>query len=470
MIAIGGWTHNDPGELQSRFGQVSATTESREAFAKSVVTFLRQYGFDGLDLDWEYPAAPDRGGNPEDTENYVRLCEELRRQFSIAEEGFLLTMATPIGHYASNYNFIGLANYVDWFNIMSYDIHGYWDNPQVVGFQTDLREIEAYVAQYYDGVSGDKLVLGLASYGRTYTLSSVSCSSPGCSFSSGGGATSCTSSVGFIGYFEIQKLIENGQYDKNVFDEVSGSMYLSDGNLWISYDNAYTFSLKRGYAERECMRGVMEWAMDMSQGSNPLVDNPVNPPAPSVPTTPAPQPPTPVVGTCGDGVVGNGVCADISLCCSEWGWCGTTADHCGNSTPVPTRSPVSRSPRPTESPVTSITSSPTGTPISSPVTPGPTSSPFTPSPTISPMSSPTKAPVVPEGGDACCSYDYKNCDPSGDSWCGANASQCSACSGTWLPNGPLTTCLAKWEPCLNSDFDCCGSTTCVGSQWWKQCE
>jgi len=53
LIAIGGWTHNDPGELQPRFGQAAATAASRVAFATSVVSFLRQYGFDGLDLDWE---------------------------------------------------------------------------------------------------------------------------------------------------------------------------------------------------------------------------------------------------------------------------------------------------------------------------------------------------------------------------------------------------------------------------------
>ena len=412
MIAIGGWTHNEPGELQPRFGQVAATETSRQNFASSVVLFLRQYGFDGLDLDWEYPAASDRGGNPEDTQNYVLLCEELRKHFDAAQEDFLLTMATPIGSYASNYDIVGLADHLDWFNVMSYDIHGYWDNPQFVGFHTDMRDIKSYLAQYYSGVPSDKLVLGVGSYGRTYTLSSVSCNSPGCPFTDGGAATSCTDSLGYIGYFEIKDMIENGQYDKNEYDEGAGSMYLSYGSLWISYDDAYTFSIKRDYAESECMKGVMEWAMDMSQGDNPLLDNPV----PSVPAT-----------------------------------------------SIPTKAPVSAP----------ISSSPTESPIASPATPLPTKSPVdspvTPVPTKTPEGSPTKAPVSSGGGDACCSYDNKNCD-SNSTWCGANESRCSSCGGVWLPNGALTQCLAKYEACHNSNQDCCGSASCVGSEWWKQCQ
>jgi hypothetical protein len=39
-------------------------------------------------------------------------------------------------------------------------------------------------------------------------------------------------------------------------------------------------------------------------------------------------PPTPTVGTCGGGNRGNGRCADSKLCCSKWGWCGTSTSHC----------------------------------------------------------------------------------------------------------------------------------------------
>merc|ERR1719203_2455055 len=52
------------------------------------------------------------------------------------------------------------------------------------------------------------------------------------------------------------------------------------------------------------------------------------PPTPTPPTPPSPTPPSPTPSIpCGDGNIGNGVCVD-GTCCSQWGWCGTTSDHC----------------------------------------------------------------------------------------------------------------------------------------------
>ncbi|KOB71809.1 Brain chitinase and chia [Operophtera brumata] len=60
-----------------------------------------QNRFDGLDLDWEYPAFRD-GGKPKDRENYARLVKELRKEFEREAEKtnkprLLLTMAVPAG-------------------------------------------------------------------------------------------------------------------------------------------------------------------------------------------------------------------------------------------------------------------------------------------------------------------------------------------------------------------------------------
>ena len=66
MIAVGGWSHNDPGPMQKRFSEMAGSRTNRQTFAKSVVQFLRTYGFDGLDLDWEYPGLKERGGKRSD--------------------------------------------------------------------------------------------------------------------------------------------------------------------------------------------------------------------------------------------------------------------------------------------------------------------------------------------------------------------------------------------------------------------
>jgi hypothetical protein len=48
-------------------------------FIKSLVSFMSTYDFNGVDLDWEYPAAEDRSGRPEDFENYPRFISNLKK-------------------------------------------------------------------------------------------------------------------------------------------------------------------------------------------------------------------------------------------------------------------------------------------------------------------------------------------------------------------------------------------------------
>ena len=69
LIAIGGWN-----EGSGRFSRLVADADARKSFIKNSIRFLRQHQFDGLDLDWEYPAARD-GGEPEDKKNYATFIK-----------------------------------------------------------------------------------------------------------------------------------------------------------------------------------------------------------------------------------------------------------------------------------------------------------------------------------------------------------------------------------------------------------
>ncbi|EUC30532.1 glycoside hydrolase family 18 protein [Bipolaris zeicola 26-R-13] len=82
FIALGGWTFNENNTIwQPVFSDLSLIPTKRALFIEKLLTFLNCYGFDGVDLDWEYPGAPDRGGNPDDGENLTELMEEMRAEF-----------------------------------------------------------------------------------------------------------------------------------------------------------------------------------------------------------------------------------------------------------------------------------------------------------------------------------------------------------------------------------------------------
>lgn len=78
LIAIGGWTFNDPGPTETTFSDIARSETNQKAFIKSLVSFLSTYNFDGIDLDWEYPKAKDRSGRDEDFETFPKFLANIK--------------------------------------------------------------------------------------------------------------------------------------------------------------------------------------------------------------------------------------------------------------------------------------------------------------------------------------------------------------------------------------------------------
>ncbi|KAF2024262.1 glycoside hydrolase [Setomelanomma holmii] len=104
-IAIGGWSFNDPGTATySAYSDMVSTQANRAAFINSLIKFMDTYGFQGADIDWEYPAESKRGGRKADTDNLVLLMREMHAAFA--------------GRYGSRFKPAEMQDYVDFLGFM----------------------------------------------------------------------------------------------------------------------------------------------------------------------------------------------------------------------------------------------------------------------------------------------------------------------------------------------------------------
>jgi chitinase len=266
LASVGGWAFNDPGPSQQEFHNIAASAQSRKKFINSVRRFLQEYEFDGIDIDWEYPVADDRGGSPEDKDNYLDLVKEMRAAF---KKKYLITIAAPASYwYLRHFHIAEMSQHLDWINVMTYDIHGVWDadieslGPYVKP-HTDITEIEPAIGLFRkDGVPDDKLVLGMGFYGRAFTLKDKKCKKIGCEFSGPAKAGECTDAPGTLGWFEIEQ-IQKQKGVKAITDKKSMTKVLVfDEDQWVGYDDRETLSFKRQWASKNCMKGVMIWSID----------------------------------------------------------------------------------------------------------------------------------------------------------------------------------------------------------------
>ena len=107
-----------------------------DTFVANLVQVVTAWGYDGVDLDWEYPVSGGLSSNtyrPEDKHNYTLLVEEIRRQFNTADaldgKHRLISIAAPAGYdKIVNLEPAALANSLDFMNLMTYDYHGSWEN------------------------------------------------------------------------------------------------------------------------------------------------------------------------------------------------------------------------------------------------------------------------------------------------------------------------------------------------------
>lgn len=273
LISVGGWTWS------GGFSDAAATDASRTRFADSAVRFVREYGFDGVDLDWEFPVSGGLNpGRPEDKQNFTLLLQKVREKLDAAGQAdgkrYLLTIASGSGpsYYETNTEIDKVKDYLDWINIMTYDYHGSWEtvsghnaplyaDPSDPSPQRDTFNIDATVNGYLrKGVPASKLVLGMPFYGRGWA---------GCSTANNGQFQSCTgASQGTWenGVFDFSDL-EANYINKNGYTRYWNNtskvpyLYNPSNKVFISYDDAESIGYKTSYLKSKGLAGAMFWEL-----------------------------------------------------------------------------------------------------------------------------------------------------------------------------------------------------------------
>ncbi|KAK7958671.1 hypothetical protein PG988_013519 [Apiospora saccharicola] len=317
-IAVGGFDFSDPNKAtHGTWSQLVASASSRKAFISSLKTFMAKYGFQGVDLDWEYPVDTLRGGDPADTQNLVLLVREMHAAFA-GQFGLSLTLA-PDYWYLRYFDAKAMESSVDFFGFMAYDLHGYWDQDvktlgSVVRGQADIRDIATdTLPLWFDELDPSKINFGVALYGRGYTLADPGCKDLLCAFSGPSKPGVCTNGDGVLSLVEIQALIREKGLTPQYLPEAMMKQITWD-DQWIGYDDDETIARKKAWADNQCFGGTMAWSIDFNSGAGSGMT--------PVKTTD---------GTCGK-KNGNTVCGDwpTGNCCSSSGWCGGTAEYCSS--------------------------------------------------------------------------------------------------------------------------------------------
>lgn len=270
LISVGGWDYS------GYFSDAAATAASRQAFAKSCAAFLREHGFDGIDLDWEYPVSGGLAGNhnrPADKQNFTLLLRAIREELDRAgaQDGkrYLLTIAGAADtSYLKKIEPAKVADLVDHIFLMAYDLHGPWDkyadltaplytpsadSPQYKG------SVDSAVTAYLNaGVPAKKLVLGMPLYGYRYTGVGEA----------NNGLYSPFSSAASISYTQVVSgYLDQPGYTRWVHPEAKVPV-ISGNGVFISYEDAQSVAAKAALARERGLGGVGFWELSHDRGGS----------------------------------------------------------------------------------------------------------------------------------------------------------------------------------------------------------
>ncbi|MGW1758615.1 glycosyl hydrolase family 18 protein [Streptomyces mirabilis] len=266
LWSFGGWTWS------GGFAQAAANPT---AFAQSCYNLVEDPRwadvFDGIDIDWEYPNACGLSCDTSGAAAYKNLMQALRAKFGT---GNLVTAATTAdgtsGGKIDAADYAGAAQYVDWYNVMTYDFFGAFDADGPTAPHSPLTSYSGIptpgfttadaIAKFKaKGVPASKLLIGIGFYGRGWT--GVTQDAPG------GTATGPAPGTYEQG-IEDYKVLKTSCPATGT---IAGTAYAHCGSNWWSYDTPATIGTKMAWAKSQGLGGAFFWEFSGDTSNGELV-------------------------------------------------------------------------------------------------------------------------------------------------------------------------------------------------------
>ena len=261
VLCIGGY-----GSSCKQFSDAASTAAGRTKFAQSILEAVEKYHFDGVDIDWEYPGYETGRDVSVDRPNFTAMMAQIKSTLKKANPDYLVTSAVPGGPWGvDRYDVSNLYDILDYIHLMTYDFHSsakaahhtaLYSSSNTASGCSVVDTIKVYKER---GADVDKLVVGVAFYGRVYTLSGTGNTDKGV------GSTNVIQSGNHITYTDIIRKYYNDPAVKArmiyYYDTKSCAPTIYDPatNTVISFDDPNSIDAKCQYIWNYDLAGLMYW-------------------------------------------------------------------------------------------------------------------------------------------------------------------------------------------------------------------
>eukprot|EP00047_Mylnosiga_fluctuans_P007696 m.254976 g.254976 ORF g.254976 m.254976 type:complete len:682 (+) comp19239_c0_seq1:285-2330(+) len=265
ILAFGGGLFSYGSAGATLIANMLASSSTRAKFISSAISHARQYGFGGIDIDFENTASSL-------STKMTNLMTELRTAIDAdasarGVDALLLTTAVSCSlgsHYSS---ITAVAGATNWLNVMCYDMHGTWESTakphsplySLTSGNDGANGADGISSYINAGVAPAKLLLGLPSYGNGYTLKSASNSDIGAPISGASPAGKYSRTAGSMDYYEIMNAVKAGGTAVEVSGK--GTAYMVSGTTWVGFDSLSVVRQKCAYALSRGLGGIMVWSV-----------------------------------------------------------------------------------------------------------------------------------------------------------------------------------------------------------------